>query len=496
MPSDLSPRIRVTQVDLHVLPMRTRFPFRYGIASLSQVPHVYVNAEVEIDGQKVHGISSEGLPPKWFTKNPRTSNAVDLAEMVAVVQNSARLAVQFLSKSPRTYFANWQILEKEIGQWGFKQGHPPLLYHLGVSLIERAIVDALCTHLNMPFHKLVKTSALGVDWSVIHPGLQDHSAADFLPSSPLSRVAIRHTVGLGDVIRNQDLLREEIVNDGLPQTLEDAVATYGLRYFKIKLSGDVMSDVARLQKISEVITHFCGSDFSITLDGNEAFQQLADFRFHFERLRAESTLKPLLEKLLWVEQPLHRSRALQDNIGPELAQWPTAPLMIIDESDGTVGDVQKALRLGYSGVSHKNCKGIIKGLANAALIHHHRRLRPKKTFVLSGEDLCTVGPVCLTQDLAMMALLGIDHVERNGHHYYRGLTMYSNDLVDYTQQAHPDLYQPNNYGLVTLNIQEGAVALGSVNAAPFGCGVAPDLSQYPLLKDWVEGGGIDEITAA
>jgi len=40
--------------------------------------------------------------------------------------------------------------------------------------------------------------------------------------------------------------------------------------------------------------------------------------------------------------------------------------------------------------------------------------------VLTGEDLCNLGPVAFLQDLAMMALLGIEHVERNGHHYFAG----------------------------------------------------------------------------
>ena len=60
--------------------------------------------------------------------------------------------------------------------------------------------------------------------------------------------------------------------------------------------------------------------------------------------------------------------------------------------------------------------------------------------VLTGEDLCTLGPFALLQDLAMMALLGIEHVERNGHHYYRGLSMFPRDWQEATLAAHGDLY--------------------------------------------------------
>ncbi|MHC4996137.1 MAG: hypothetical protein ACYTGQ_13910, partial [Planctomycetota bacterium] len=60
-------KTRLLQTDLHVLNTRTRFPFKYGIASLTAVPHLFVRATVEIDGQTVTGVASEGLPPKWFT---------------------------------------------------------------------------------------------------------------------------------------------------------------------------------------------------------------------------------------------------------------------------------------------------------------------------------------------------------------------------------------------------------------------------------------------
>ena len=38
---------------------------------------------------------------------------------------------------------------------------------------------------------------------------------------------------------------------------------------------------------------------------------------------------------------------------------------------------------------------------------------------MSGEDLANVGPVALLNDLTVMSSLGINHVERNGHHYFQ-----------------------------------------------------------------------------
>src|SRR5437868_6023967 len=62
--------VRVRDFQLHVLDMRTRMPFRYGIASMTALPHLFVRLEVEVGGRAQVGLASEGLPPKWFTKDP------------------------------------------------------------------------------------------------------------------------------------------------------------------------------------------------------------------------------------------------------------------------------------------------------------------------------------------------------------------------------------------------------------------------------------------
>ncbi|MBI3851477.1 MAG: hypothetical protein HY298_14560 [Verrucomicrobia bacterium] len=138
----------------------------------------------------------------------------------------------------------------------------------------------------------------------------------------------------------------------------------------------------------------------------------------------------------------------------------------------------RALGLGYVGTSYKSCKGIVKGVANACLLEHRRRRGER--VVLTGEDLCTLGPVTLLQDLAMMSLLGIEHVERNGHHYYRGLSLWPEEWQRETLAAHGDLYAPHPQGFACLQIRAGRLALGSVNAAPFGVRPALDPSRFPV----------------
>ncbi|HCK51670.1 MAG TPA: hypothetical protein DIC23_00540, partial [Planctomycetaceae bacterium] len=80
-----------------------------------------------------------------------------------------------------------------------------------------------------------------------------------------------------------------------------------------------------------------------------------------------------------------------------------------------------ALELGYHGTSHKNCKGVFRGVINACLIEFLNRQNNvgdrESRYIMSGEDLANIGPVALLQDLAVASSLGITSIERNGHHY-------------------------------------------------------------------------------
>ncbi len=472
----------------HVLPMRTRFPFQYGIASMSALPHLFLTVDLQVDGRPVTGMTSEGLPPKWFTKDPTTLFEQDLAEMLAVIQNAARIAENAAEK-PTGFFAWWRALYEEQARWAALREVPALLANLGVSLLERALLDGLCKAANTTLHSLLGSDQLGIDLSALRPELSGVSVAQVLAREPLETIAVRHTVGLGDPLRVADIPDEERLHDGLPHALDESIRAYGLRYFKIKVCGKLEMDLPRLREITAVITAGCRQSFHATLDGNEQFEDLASFRAFYEQLRAEAALAPLFQSLLFIEQPLHRKHALKDEVAEVLAGWTDGPGLIIDEADGSLADLPRALDLGYRGTSHKNCKGIVKGLANAALLKK-RAESSGQTLILSAEDLANVGPVALLQDLAMVAALGIPHAERNGHHYFRGLSQSSEAVQTSMLSAHAGLYRPHEAGFPTLDINAGHLDLHSVNAAPFGCGIEIDTTALATLKSWIMAGGM------
>ena len=297
---------------------------------------------------------------------------------------------------------------------------------------------------------------------------------DYLPIGPSAEVFARHTVGLSDPITEGDVPAGEKVEDGLPQSLDAVIRFYGLRHFKIKINGEAARDRDRLERMAAVLAAGCAGDFAFSLDGNESFHDVASFADYFRGLRAVPALRDFWARLLYVEQPWHRSVALAPEIG-ELAQtWPDRPPIIIDESDAELASLPTALTLGYAGTSHKNCKGVFKSVINACLLARRRSLG--QPAVLSGEDLGNVGPISTLQDLAAQAALGVTSVERNGHHYFAGLAQFPPALHAHALAHHRDLYVSSAAGWPRLDIRGGKLALGSVNAAPFGVPGEIDLS--------------------
>ena len=465
--------------EFFVLRTKTRFPFRYGIASLTDVPQFFVTTRVSDGRGEQTGLAAEGLPPKWFTKDPATTFEQDLPQMTEVITHAAGLAVT-IARSPIGFFDLWVELNRQQTAWAESRRIAPLLAHLGVSLVERAVLDGLCRLAGEPLHQLVRANRLGLRLGEIYPELGTGEPADLLPSAPLETTRVRHTVGLADALTPTDLAIEDRVSDGLPQDLEASIRAYGLQYFKVKLFGDPARDFPRLRRIVPLLEHETSGQWHVTLDGNETFHDFAAFRDYWAAARAEPALSGLWSHVIVVEQPVHRDHALSDEVGQALGAWADRPPIILDESDGAVGDVPRALSLGYAGASHKNCKGIVKGIANAAVLRrqHGREAQP----VLTGEDLCILGPVALLQDLAMMALLGISHVERNGHHYYRGLSMLPASWQRATLESHDDIYRSHQDGFACLRIEGGRLDLRSVNAAPFGVAPMLDPSMFQRFE--------------
>jgi hypothetical protein len=469
--------IRVLDGDIHLIDLKTRMPFRYGIATMTEAPHAFVRLRVVVDEADETGVSADLLPPKWFTKEPAKPLDEEVDEMLLVIEHAVRAAAGLRAES---VFGAWRQLWDEQDRWGREKGFPPLLTHFGTSLVERALIEAFCRKKGKPFHQLLQTNHFGIHVDAVHPLLNEGRPADYLTLQPETRLLARHTIGLSDPLDDAEVPAEERLEDGLPQSLVACVRAYGLQHFKIKVSGELERDRERLRRIAGLLTEHAKGALHCTLDGNEHFRALDAFRAYWEALQADEALKPLWRRLGFVEQPFHRSVALDTRVLAGLRGWADRPRLIIDESDAELNSLPRALELGYHGTSHKNCKGVIKGIANACLIRSYGGL-------LSGEDLANVGPVALLQDLAVCAALNVASAERNGHHYFAGLSQFPQEVQRATLEQHGDLYHAGAAGWPTLTLSRGCLALDSVRAAPFGVAPRINVELFTPLEKWRQG---------
>jgi L-alanine-DL-glutamate epimerase-like enolase superfamily enzyme len=452
-----APRFRVADIELRERDVRLRMPFRFGVVTLTESPQAFVRARIRLeDGREAWGAAAELLAPKWFDKDPALSNE-DNVEQLRRSLGLARDA--YLAHEPRS-------------AWAHAAPARGLVENYGPALVDRALLDALCRALGVSFYRAVQANLVGAG---SFEGME--LGAFFGTLRPRAALAARHTVGLVDPITAAD--QAERVNDGLPETLEEVIARYRHRYFKLKVAGDARADVERLAAIAAVLERIDGA-YHVSLDGNEQYEDMQGVAELWARMQGDKRLARLVRSVLFIEQPVKRQKAFASRV--EGIDKP----VIIDESDDALDAFPRAKALGYRGVSSKTCKGLYKSLTNRARCAAWNKSGSEPDFrtagksgsdpdfyFMSGEDLTIQAGLALQQDLALASILGLTHVERNGHHYVNGMAALPQDEQDAFLAAHPDLYE-RSHGAVRVHIEDGMLAIGSLDCAGYASRAAPD----------------------
>jgi hypothetical protein len=100
---------------------------------------------------------------------------------------------------------------------------------------------------------------------------------------------------------------------------------------------------------------------------------------------------------------------------------------------------------------------------------------------MSGEDLTIQAGLALQQDLALVSILGLAHVERNGHHYVDGMAALPESEQRRFLEAHPDLYE-RSHGAVRLRIERGMIQMKSLECPGYASGALPDWKTMREMK--------------
>lgn len=349
---------------------------------------------------------------------------------------------------PRSGFQIWLDAFAECRRRGPERKLNALTVSFGSSFFERALADAAARLACAEAVALLRHDLFEIRPAAVHRELEQDDLARWTRDTPPQALAVRHTVGFLDPITAADVTADGWLGDGLPQTPD-------------RLIGEL---------------------YVVSLDGNEQYESLGDFARLLEAMAKVSALARFRKAIAFVEQPLDRAVALD----PEATKGLDAlgVPVIIDESDGELDSFKEAVKLGYRGVSAKNCKGIFKSFLNRSLVEkwNGRRERGAALF-MSAEDLTTLPIISLQQDLATARALGITHVERNGHHYVKALAHCSRRERYQATRLHRDLYRGGE-DAARLRIEGGLVRVASLGTPGYGGAFEPDLPSMMPLEQW------------
>jgi hypothetical protein len=452
-------RVAVRDISFFERPVPFTKPFRFGSVVIDAAVQAFAQVQIEVEGKGTSvGASAELMAPKWFDKRPHLAPEQTVEELRRSLMIARDL---YLSHSgfETAFGLHARCLPAQV-EACTKEDIPPLAAAYGPAEIDKAILDALLRCLGVNFFDGMAANIAAID-ATLTPDLRDEDVSTFLAGrARLERVAIRHTVGLDDKVEGIG---------GVADIKENA----GARYFKLKLNGDPLSDVARLIRIGAELATL-PHDYRVTLDANEQYADLAGLGALVDRLDRDSALKPIATKLLYIEQPMPRDIFRRSPLGPLATRD-----FIIDEADDCYDAFPAARALGYRGISSKSCKGIYKSIVNATRAAKWSAGGEK--FFISGEDLTCQAGLGVQQDLALGALIGVTHAERNGHHYVDGFGGAPAAEALAFLAAHPGLYVRDGNN-IRLWIRGGDLLTGSLTAPGFATGVHPDWSALSPLN--------------
>ena len=467
-----APRFRIVAVERFEWPFRLRLPFRFGAVTVTEGRQAVLRARIRTeDGREGSGVAADALAAKWFDKDPRLTDAENRNQLRRALEIAEEQALVAGANTAFGHFADGHAAH--VAACG-REGLNPLVASFGRALLDRAALDALLKLHGLSFFAGMRADIGGMAPHPAVPDLPGYDFAAMLASlRPVRRIHARHTVGLLDPITAAD--QAERVDDGLPETLEEVAAAYRHRWWKLKVSGDVRADVDRLCRIAAVLDR-SPLPYHATLDGNEQYADAEGAFALWRAMAAEPRLARLCASVICIEQPVRRDRALETGMAALAAARP----VIIDESDGELDAFVRAKALGYAGVSSKACKGIWRSLVNLARCRAWNAEEQEPRFFLSGEDLTTQAGISVQQDLALVALMGLTHVERNGHHFIAGFAGRPKAEAVRFQEAHPDLYADTPRG-PRLRIVEGMLEIGSLDTTGLGATEEPDVAAMEAM---------------
>lgn len=336
-----------------------------------------------------------------------------------------------------------QLLQTE---WGMEVPVPPLLALVCWSPFDAAIHDGWGKAAGRSCYDMYNETFMNGDLSdYLGEGWQGRYPSGEL-TPPRQRLRVQHVVSAGDPLTGKSGRTKRAPPDGLPQTLEEWIVKERLTSFKLKLPvqdverhvqfiGDVYDVAAQTLLALGIRERPC-----LSLDPNEGFPAPEPLVRLLSMLSERNVAA--YEAIAYIEQPTPRDLSAYDYTLHEVSRMKP---VIIDESLDDLGNLNSLLRLGWSGVALKTCKG----QSHALLAYCWARAN--RMFV-TVQDLTNPGCALVqSANLAARLKLSADSFEFNSRQYvpascprerfdYPGLFHVRQGHISLAEMKHRGLY--------------------------------------------------------
>jgi L-alanine-DL-glutamate epimerase-like enolase superfamily enzyme len=368
----------VTGAALHLLPVRTRLPLRFGHEVLNEVTCARVRLAVrDRDGRSACGWGETPLSAQWAWPGD-----LPLPERrIAMAAFCHRLAAAWAdfpeSGHPLVVGARFLDGVLPLLLQAFNRDRAPaepmprLAALICASAFDIALHDGFGVLLRRPTYETYGAADLGAAdlGRFLEPASGGPATftglypSDFL-QGPQRRLPAWHLVGGGDPLQPGDLDGTE-PDDGHPVLLRDWIRRDGLRCLKVKLRGnDAAWDMARLRAVGRIAAEegcdWLSADFNCTVEDPRYVSAALD------QLRREDG--ETFRRLLYVEQPFgYDLEGTRLDVRGPAARRP----LFMDESASDWRLVRLGRELGWSGVALKTCKTQTGALLSLAWARAH-----------------------------------------------------------------------------------------------------------------------------
>jgi L-alanine-DL-glutamate epimerase-like enolase superfamily enzyme len=351
--------VRVVAARLHLLPVATRVPLKFGAETLTHVTCARAALRVaDRAGRTAEGWGETPLSVQWGWPSAQPH----AARLEVMVELARRLTHAWPAWGEAghplelgTDFTAHRLPSLAAGLAAGGEPPPRLAALITAAAFDLALHDAYGRLLGRPTYATYTGEFLNRDLAAFLETGPD-AGVDFRGRFPADFLRPRadtltawHLIGGLDPLEAADLRGDEPA-DGHPVLLADWIARDGLTALKVKLRGDDAAwDFRRLARVGDIAA--AHGVTALSADFNCTVREPAYVEAVLDRLRAE---RPgTFARLLYVEQPFpHDLEAHPLDVRGVAARRP----LFLDESAHDWRLVRLGRRLGWTGVALKTCK--------------------------------------------------------------------------------------------------------------------------------------------